>query len=235
MPDHLKVLARAGGIVTRKELRPGGYVAAGDVPFAVADLSTVWLNAKIYESDVPLVQIGQMVDVTATAEAPGRMFTGKVTFLAFQLDPQARTLDARVEILNTDLALRPGMFANAVLRPTAIRQLAVPRSAVIDTGEADGSLAYPLQHRARMRHARRQASGPVAGEEATRLLSGLKDGDQVVSHGAFLVDAENRLNPTERFTRRPPPSRHAPANTAMPAGMQMPRGHSQDGMRSRMP
>ena len=68
-PDHVTVLATAGGIVTRKEIRQGGYLQAGDIPFTVADLSSVWLNAKIYESDVPLVKVGQMANVTATGDS----------------------------------------------------------------------------------------------------------------------------------------------------------------------
>src|SRR5262249_30255846 len=90
----------------------GGYVNVGDKPYTIADLDTLWLQLKLYERDVPLVKIGQTVDVTVEA-LPNQVFHGSVTFKAFVLDPQTRTLDARVEVNNPDLRLRPGMFADA--------------------------------------------------------------------------------------------------------------------------
>jgi Cu(I)/Ag(I) efflux system membrane fusion protein len=214
IPDHVTVLATAGGIVTRKEIRQGGYLQSGDIPFTVADLSSVWLTAKIYESDVALVKVGQMAQVIATG-APGRAFAGKVTFMAFQLDPATRTLDARVEIPNSDMALRPGMFATATISPEAKRMLALPRSAVIDTGAAkvvyvrSGEGIFDM-HEVKV--------GPEAGDEYP-VISGLKEGDQVVTRGTFLVDAENRLNPPND-SAQPAAKPNMPGD--MPANMQMP-------------
>lgn len=112
VPTHLTVTSPIGGIVVRKDIYEGSYVQVGDRPYTIADLGTLWLQAKIYEQDVPLVRIGQDVQVTVEA-MPNETFKGQVTFLAFQLDPQTRTLDARVEVNNPDLRLRPGMFAQA--------------------------------------------------------------------------------------------------------------------------
>lgn len=114
VPSHLAITSPISGVVVRKDIFKGGYVQVGDKPFTIADLSTLWLQVKLYERDVPLVQLGQAVDVNVES-LPGEAFQGMVTFKAFQLDPQTRTLDARVEVQNLDLRLRPGMFADATI------------------------------------------------------------------------------------------------------------------------
>jgi hypothetical protein len=115
VPEHLTVTAPVGGIVVRKDIDQGQYVQAGDAPYTVADLRRLWVQLKLYERDVPLVQAGDAVDLTVEAY-PADTFRGIVTFKSFQLDPQTRTLDARVEVENPDLRLRPGMFAGATVR-----------------------------------------------------------------------------------------------------------------------
>lgn len=115
IPSHLTITSPISGIVIRKAIYEGAYVNVGDTPYTIADLSTLWLQAKIYERDVPLVRVGQAVEVTVEA-FPGEVFKGTVTFRSFQVDPATRTLDARVEVANPDLRLRPGMFANAALK-----------------------------------------------------------------------------------------------------------------------
>jgi multidrug efflux pump subunit AcrA (membrane-fusion protein) len=163
VPEHLTVTAPIGGFVVRKDINQGQYVQAGDSPYTVADLRHLWLQLKLYERDVPLVQPGDAVDLTVEAY-PADTFRGTVTFKSFQLDPQTRTLDARVEVENADLRLRPGMFAGATVRvpltPAALRgaptaratQLAdsqpATRPELVDTTRAyDVALgAYLLAH-----------------------------------------------------------------------------------------
>lgn len=115
VPDHLTVSAPIGGIVVRKDINPGQYVQVGDSAYTVADLRHLWLQLKLYERDLPLVQIGDAVDLSVEA-FPADTFHGTVTFKSYQLDPQTRTLDARVEVANPGLRLRPGMFASATVR-----------------------------------------------------------------------------------------------------------------------
>jgi multidrug efflux pump subunit AcrA (membrane-fusion protein) len=115
VPAHLVVTSPISGIVIRKDIFEGGYVNVGDKPYTIADLRSLWLRAKVYENDVPVVHVGQEVDVIVEA-LPNEVFKGAVTFVSFQLDPQTRTLDARIEVKNEDLRLRPGMFADAVIR-----------------------------------------------------------------------------------------------------------------------
>ena len=119
VPSHLIVTSPISGIVVKKELFEGGYVNVGDRPYTIADLDALWMQAKIYERDVPMVQIGQSVQVTVEA-LPNETFAGTVAFRSFQIDPQTRTLDARIVVDNKrnaegELPLRPGMFADAAI------------------------------------------------------------------------------------------------------------------------
>jgi hypothetical protein len=121
IPTNLTVASPIAGIVVRKDVTQGQYLQVGDSPYTVADLSRLWLQLKLYERDVPLVQVGDVVEVTVEA-FPNQSFLGTVTLKAFQLDPETRTLDARVEVENASFRLRPGMLAAAVIHvPVAER------------------------------------------------------------------------------------------------------------------
>jgi Cu(I)/Ag(I) efflux system membrane fusion protein len=119
VPTHFTVTSPIGGTVVRKEVNPGQYLQVGQTAYAVADLSTLWLKAKVYEADLPLVKVGQAVDVLVESR-PGERVRAVVAYLGFALDPVTRTLDARVEVANADLRLRPGMFATAVILAPAV-------------------------------------------------------------------------------------------------------------------
>ncbi len=115
VPTHFVATSPISGIVVKKNLYEGGYVQTGDTPFTVADISNLWLQVRIYEQDVPLVHLGDQVAIHIDS-LPNETFAGKITYLAFQLDPATRTLAARVEVANTDKRLRPGMFAEVNIR-----------------------------------------------------------------------------------------------------------------------
>jgi multidrug efflux pump subunit AcrA (membrane-fusion protein) len=115
IPTNLTVTSPINGIVVKKDINPGQYLQVGETPYTVADLSRLWLQLKLYERDIPLVQIGDAVEIVVEA-FPNDTFMGTITFKAFQLDPETRTLDARVEVDNPSLRLSPGMFADAVVR-----------------------------------------------------------------------------------------------------------------------
>src|SRR4051812_7834107 len=119
VPTHFTVTSPITGTVVRKEINPGQYLQVGQTAYGVADLSVLWLKAKLYEVDIPLVRIGQKVDVRVEA-LPNEKVEATVTFLGFVLDPQTRTLDARIEVPNKDLRVRPGMFATAVIKAPAV-------------------------------------------------------------------------------------------------------------------
>jgi multidrug efflux pump subunit AcrA (membrane-fusion protein) len=112
---HLTIYSPMGGIVTEKRVLEGHYVSEGAELYTIADLSNVWMQAKIYEEDLPGITVGTAVEVRSTAH-PDEVFAGRITFIAYEIDPATRTAAARVEIGNPELKLKPGMYAHAVIR-----------------------------------------------------------------------------------------------------------------------
>jgi multidrug efflux pump subunit AcrA (membrane-fusion protein) len=146
VPTNLTVTSPISGIVIKKEITQGQYVQVGDAPYTVADLKRLWLIVKLFEQDIALVNIGDRVDLNV--ESIAQPVTGAVAFKAFVLDPETRTLDARVVVENADLKIRPGMFANVTIRvpvvPTTNPTATVPTvSNVDDLANAVGEALKP--------------------------------------------------------------------------------------------
>ncbi|HVP12659.1 MAG TPA: efflux RND transporter periplasmic adaptor subunit [Phycisphaerae bacterium] len=112
---HVTVRSPIAGIITDKKALEGLYVAEGDALYTIADLSDVWMQAQIFESDIGGIQVGTAAEVTTTAY-PNEIFAGRITFVAYTVDPATRTVAARLEIDNQDYKLKPGMYANVTIR-----------------------------------------------------------------------------------------------------------------------
>lgn len=177
----------ASGYVTDKTVLPGQRINPGDPLMVVADLSTVWAEADIYESDLPYVKVGMPVTVTLPYW-PGKVFEGTVSLLNPFLDPATRTLKARLIVPNPGLDLKPEMYGDAHLRYDLGERLAVPESAVMRTGEhtfafvEDGERLIPREIQV----------GTLSGG-FFEVVSGLKEGEKVVTSANFLVDSESSL------------------------------------------
>lgn len=194
-PDML-ITSPLSGIVTKKYVVEGQYVDEGTPLFDVANLTVVWMQAKAYEEDVRYLKVGQRVSIT-TAAWPNENFSGTVAFIDYVVNRNTRTVNVRVDVENTDLKLKPGMFLTAAIKApvsAAGEVLVVPETAVIDTGTK--KIVY-VERETGIFDAVEIASGGRSGEYYP-LISGLKKGDRVVSAGAFLIDAESRLNPAKR-------------------------------------
>ncbi|MCC7146113.1 MAG: efflux RND transporter periplasmic adaptor subunit [Phycisphaeraceae bacterium] len=111
----LAIHAPIRGIVTEKKVLQGQYVEEGMDLYTIADLSKVWLQAQIFESDIAGIQAGTAVEVTTTAY-PNEIFAGRIAFVAYTVDPATRTVAARVEVDNPQYKLKPGMYVAAVMR-----------------------------------------------------------------------------------------------------------------------
>jgi multidrug efflux pump subunit AcrA (membrane-fusion protein) len=139
---HLTIGSPISGIVTEKSVLEGNYVTEGAPLYTIADLSVVWLQAKIFEDQIAGAQVGTAVEVRSTAY-PAELFAGRIAFIAFAVDPVTRTLAARVEVDNPDYQLRPGMYAHAILRvpvgritetdPNSVAAASAPGHAPFDT------------------------------------------------------------------------------------------------------
>ncbi|MCI0355025.1 MAG: FixH family protein [Acidobacteria bacterium] len=186
---HITIYSPASGTVMERKVTEGQYVREGDPLYSVSDLSTVWVKADVYESDLPLVRIGQTVEITSEA-LPGSRLRGRVSFIEPMLNQQTRTVPVRIQVPNPGLRLRPGMYANARLMASLGESvLAVPRSAVLETGTrrvvyvAKGDGVF---------EGRQVDLGPST-EDYVAVLAGLREGERVVTQGNFLIDAQSRL------------------------------------------
>ncbi|HSA92896.1 MAG TPA: efflux RND transporter periplasmic adaptor subunit [Terriglobales bacterium] len=189
-PDiHITLHAPVSGIVTERKVTEGQYVREGDVLYALSDLSTVWVKADVYEADMPRVRMRQLAEITSEA-LPGETLSGRVSFVEPMVNPQTRTVAVRIEVRNPALRLRPGMYITAILRGAAARGvLAVPRSAVLDTGMR--KVAYVAQGDG-VFEGRQLELGPAAGDFVP-VLAGLSEGERVVTRGGFLIDSQTRI------------------------------------------
>ena len=178
----------ATGVVTDKKVTLGQAVQAGVELYVIADLSSVWVDAQVRETDAADLRVGSGADLEF-ATYPGRIYKGRVTFLYPTVAEQTRSVRARVAVANADGRLRPGMYATVHLASPTRSALAVPRAAVIQTGERavvfvdkGGGALRPVD----------VETGRVSGD-LVEILAGLKRGDRVVTSAQFLLDSESNL------------------------------------------
>ncbi len=186
--QYLTLSAPAGGVVTEKNILAGQKIMAGEPLMVVADLSTVWADADIYESDLPYVTVGMPLELSLTYW-PGKTFDGKVIFVSPTVDPETRTLRARLEIPNPELLLKPGMYGDARLFYPLGDRLAIPDSAVMFSGNH----TYAFKDGGDGRLIPTEIKIGSRSDGWYELLSGLNDGDPIVISANFLVDSESSL------------------------------------------
>lgn len=156
--------------------------------YSIADLSTIWVMADVYEYEAPEIKVGQAVNITLPY-LPGRVYRGKVSNILPQLDNTTRTLKVRVEVPNPGFALKPDMYANAELKIDYGRRLVVPQEAVMDSGTEQ--LIF-IAHEGGYFEPRKVQLGPKV-DNTLIVLSGLKAGERVVTSANFLIDSESKL------------------------------------------
>lgn len=188
---RIAVLAPANGIITDKDAVLGMHVDAGTPLYKTADLSSVWLIAQVHEQDLGRIKPGQAAHATLVA-FPGRVFSGVVDFVYPDLMADTRTAKVRIVMPNTDRLLRAQMYAAVAIDAQVISStstLAVPDSAIIDSGAAQAVLVVKGEGRYEPRNVRVGARG----DGYTQILAGLAAGEQVVVSANFLIDAESNL------------------------------------------
>ena len=184
----LTVYAPASGIVMKRDALPGTYVEPGTILYEIADLSTVWIYADIYESEVVTTKVGQTATVTV-ASYPGETFRGTVAYIYPTLNTQARTVQVRLEFPNRELKLKPGMYGNVTLQTNAVRTLVVPKEAVLETGLRQ----LVFLDRGQGRYEQVSVKLGRRDQDSVEIMEGLKEGDRIVTSGNFLLDAESKL------------------------------------------
>lgn len=180
--------APMSGEIAEKMVTEGQAVQAGDNLFLIADRSVLWADLSVFEMDARSVRVGSPVEVTVDA-LPGKTYQGRVTFIHPTVDEKTRTLTARAEVVNKDGALRPGMYATALIRRPTARALTVPIEAVLPTGTQN----LVFVNRGDGRFMPRTVAIGMRSDSLVEIVNGLKPGDEVIASAAYLLDSESNL------------------------------------------
>lgn len=184
----ITIYSPAGGYVMNKIAVAGARVTAGDPLFEIANLNRVWMEADVYESELPFITLGAAATATLSY-VPGRTWTGRVTFIAPIVDPLTRTVKVRSEFDNADGALKPDMFGDVVIQQPAREVVVVPDSAVLQTGTR--SVVFLVKSDGTFEP--REVSVGTKSDQFYEVRSGLAAGQKVVTQANFLIDSESRL------------------------------------------
>jgi RND family efflux transporter MFP subunit len=184
----MTLYAPASGFVTTRNAFPRQRVLPETELYALADLSTVWIIADVYEFEAADIKLGQPATVTISSY-PGREFKGKITYIFPQVDNATRTLKVRVELANKNFALKPDMYADVVLNISYGNHLVVPQEAVMDSGSEQ--LVYVSLKDGYFEPRKVQVGVKV--DDKFIVLAGLTAGERVVTAGNFLIDSESKL------------------------------------------
>ena len=222
--SRLVLRSPQAGYVVEKKTVVGASVEAKMTLFEVADLSGVWIEADVYEKDIPFLQVGQEIEATVESY-PNRTFTGKLALIYPRLETATRTNRIRLKLDNPRNELRPGMFATVRINtplesvepfksaaaargrivpaslsadksPPLYEFLCVPERAIIDTGSK--KVVY-VERKPGMFEGVEVELGP-RHDDYYPVTKGLEPGDKVAAAGGFLIDAETRLNPAAAAT-----------------------------------
>ena len=182
---NLILYAPSDGVVLDRMVLPGQKIMPNDALMVIGDLSSVWADADLYQSDLPFVKEGMPVEFSDGE----RKFSGKVTFITPTLDPMTRTAKARLEISNPDLLLKPELYGTARLFTELGERLAIPDTAVMRTGEHTYAFKAGENNQLIPVHITIGARSDGWFE----VLDGLSEGDKVVTSANFLVDSESSM------------------------------------------
>jgi hypothetical protein len=180
--------APVGGYVLEKQAVQGMRVMPGQTLYKVADLSVVWVEADIYEQEMPLARVGQLATVTLDAY-PGESFTGRAIYIYPFVEENTRTVKMRFQFANARGRLKPGMYAKVELQGAGGTGLTVPADAVLDSGRQQ--VVFVAQGEG-MFTPRPVTIGRRLGNR-TEILGGLKEGEQVAVGATFFLDSESQL------------------------------------------
>lgn len=200
--EQIKALAQSGnakrtltfrapvaGIVTDKKAVQGMRFMPGDVLYQIADTSSVWVQADVFEQDIAAVGVGQKAKIRISAY-PGEVFEGRIAYVYPTLKAETRTVPVRIELANPKGRLKPAMFAEVDIPVAGLASVvSVPNSAVIDSGKRQVVIVQVAEGRFEPRAVRLGARGG----EFVQVLDGVKEGEMVVTAANFLIDAESNL------------------------------------------
>ncbi len=188
----MTIYSPANGIVTDKMVINGQNIEPGMVLYKIADLTTVWGIAQIYQYELPWIKLGDKVDLKLSY-MPGKTFQGRISYIYPYLDTDSKTVQVRIEIRNTsDYEFKPGMFADAnVKSPVTLETVVVPNQAIIHTGTRDIAIIALGNG---YFEPRTVVLGVRGDSGYVQILKGITAGEKIVTSSQFLIDSESNLN-----------------------------------------
>jgi Cu(I)/Ag(I) efflux system membrane fusion protein/cobalt-zinc-cadmium efflux system membrane fusion protein len=205
--QEIAVESPVSGFIIERNALPNAYVQPETKLYTVADLSTVWVIANVFQNDAGRVKPGDGAEVTVDAY-PGRKFVGRVDQILPEMDAATRTVKVRLVFGNPGVVLKPGMYVNVKIHAPMGRQLVVPASSVLQSG----SRQIVFLDRGQGTLEPREVETGARMDDVAVVLKGLKPGDRVVSSANFLIDSEAQLQSAAGGFAPP-----APANTQLNA------------------
>jgi len=181
--EYLQVRAPIAGVVTQRNVDPGGYLNVGDALMTLADLDTLWLFANTYDSDYPALKLGQELTFQSSS-LPGQNFTGQIAFIAPSIDPATHTLPIRCNVPNPQFLLRPEMFVKGLLKVGERSAWVVPKSAIIHIRDTD----YVIVKGDGGHYKRLAVQGHPLGVDQYAITSGLDQATPVITDGGLLIN-----------------------------------------------
>jgi RND family efflux transporter MFP subunit len=202
------------GYILERNALPNAYVQPETKLYTIADLSTVWVYANVFQNDVGRLKPGDSAQVTVDAY-PGRKFNGRIDQVLPQVDLTTRTVRVRLVFHNPGVVLKPGMFVNVAIAIPLGRQLVIPASAVLQAGSH--TIAFVNHGNGNLEPRTIEVGAQL--DDTLIVLKGLKAGEQVVSSANFLVDSEAQLQAA--IGSFAPPVQAPSTDTAAPEQMQI--------------
>lgn len=201
------------GYVTERNALPNMYVQPETRLYTVADLSSVWVHAQVYQNEIGRLKAGDPAEITVDAY-PGTTFKGRVEQILPQVDMSTRTVRVRLTLANPGLKLKPGMYVNVAIKPAMGRQMVVPATAVFHSGTHN--LVF-VNRGEGLLEPREVELGNRMGDYYG-VKKGLSVGDPVVTSANFLIDSEAQLQAAARAFMPPPPGAGQAASMNAPTG-----------------
>lgn len=202
--DQIDVLADQNGVVIQRNIAVGDYVNTGSVLFTVVNLDKLWVLLDAYESDLPMIKVGNKIEFTV-AGLPGERFKAKVSFIDPLLNPNTRAASIRAEINNSDQKLKPEMFVTAQIQTKGGKsssEITIPRTAILWSGKR--SIVYVKDPGSSTpAFEMREVTLGAQMSDNYQIESGLQAGEEIVTNGAFAIDAAAQLSGQFSMMNRP--------------------------------
>ena len=179
------------GTVLEKKIVEGAYINEGTILYELADLSSLWNIADVYQSDLKSITAGSKIKLSISS-FPGEIFEGKVSFIYPVINPQTRTIKVRSVIPNRNYKLKPNMYGETFFESGVKTGIIVPMDAVLLTGKRN--LVYVKTSAGHFEA--RQVQLGLRLQNKYEILSGLSEGEEIAASGSYLIDSESQLRGT---------------------------------------